>query len=76
MADRFFPNEMPDYIPETSGIISETADGLTKLLHLPFKSVCELLKNSALDLKDAVNSFLSSWVLVKLLFCVWVLVEA
>ncbi|XP_057539316.1 lanC-like protein GCR2 isoform X2 [Amaranthus tricolor] len=54
MADRFFPNEMPDYIPETSGIISETADGLTKLLHLPFKSVCELLKNSALDLKDAV----------------------
>ncbi|KMT13050.1 hypothetical protein BVRB_4g087620 [Beta vulgaris subsp. vulgaris] len=57
MADRFFPNEMPDYIPESSIITSstlETGDSLKKLLHLPYKSVCEILKNSALQLKDAV----------------------
>lgn len=61
MADRFFPNEMPDYIPESSIITSstlETGDSLKKLLHLPYKSVCEILKNSALQLKDAVDFFL------------------
>ncbi|KAK4387056.1 LanC-like protein GCR2 [Sesamum angolense] len=36
MADRFFPNEMPDYIPETPSVESAAvaaSDSLTKLLH-------------------------------------------
>ncbi|KAL3503244.1 hypothetical protein ACH5RR_037693 [Cinchona calisaya] len=57
MADRFFPNELPDYIPETP--VEESAseraqDSLTKLLHLPFKTLSEKLKIAALDLKQTV----------------------
>lgn len=58
MADRFFPNEMPVYIPETSLVtsppVAETGDSLTKLIHLPYKALCETLNKTALDLKDAV----------------------
>lgn len=58
MADRFFPNEMPDFIPETAataGIPAVAAgDSLSRLLCLPYKALCETLKKSALDLKDQV----------------------
>lgn len=57
MADRFFPNEMPDYIPETPAEQSAAvaaSDSLTKLLHRPFKTLSEGLKKAALDLKDTV----------------------
>ncbi|KAK4420346.1 LanC-like protein GCR2 [Sesamum alatum] len=58
MADRFFPNEMPDYIPETpsveSAAVAAASDSLTKLLHLPYRTLSELLKKAALDLKDTV----------------------
>ncbi|KAL6544377.1 hypothetical protein OROMI_023239 [Orobanche minor] len=54
MADRFFLNEMPDYIPESPTIQSSASDSLTELLHLPDKTLSELLKKAALDLKDTV----------------------
>ncbi|KAK4486703.1 hypothetical protein RD792_006763 [Penstemon davidsonii] len=57
MADRFFPNEMPDFISETSHSDSDGAsesDSLTKLLLLPHKTLSQLLMKSALDLKDTV----------------------
>ncbi|GMP52891.1 hypothetical protein CsSME_00018552 [Camellia sinensis var. sinensis] len=41
MADRFFPNEMPDFIPETpeSSASERSEDSLTKLLSLPYKTL-------------------------------------
>ncbi|KAH6764298.1 G protein coupled receptor [Perilla frutescens var. hirtella] len=55
MADRFFPNEMPDYIPEThSASASASADSLTRLLHLPLKTLSDRLNTDALAIKDTV----------------------
>ncbi|KAJ6950237.1 hypothetical protein NC651_004030 [Populus alba x Populus x berolinensis] len=61
MGDRYFPNEMPDYIPETTTTaVEETVternnkDSLTKLLSLPNNILSQRLKASALDLKDTV----------------------
>ncbi|GLU23419.1 hypothetical protein SLE2022_394230 [Rubroshorea leprosula] len=57
MADRFFPNEMPDFVPETTAgetITFNTRDSLTKLLYLPYNTLSEKLKRSALDLKETV----------------------
>ncbi|KAJ8764656.1 hypothetical protein K2173_007743 [Erythroxylum novogranatense] len=60
MADRYFPNEMQRYIPETATsssneLVTETSkDSLTKLLYLPYNTLCDRLKTSALDLKDTV----------------------
>ncbi|CAL5390694.1 unnamed protein product [Camellia sinensis] len=56
MADRFFPNEMPDFIPETpeSSASERSEDSLTKLLSLPYKTLAERLNRAALDLKQTV----------------------
>lgn len=55
MGDRFFSNEMPDYIPEThESAALDATDSLAKLLHLPLKTLSELLKKDALDIKDTV----------------------
>ncbi|KAL8167313.1 hypothetical protein V2J09_008812 [Rumex salicifolius] len=62
MADRFFPNEMPEFIPETpldeptpeSSAHTSRGDSLTKLLHLPFRSLSQQLLNSATEIKDTV----------------------
>ncbi|XP_010245303.1 PREDICTED: lanC-like protein GCL2 [Nelumbo nucifera] len=56
MADRFFPNEMPDFVAETT---EETApegvgDSLRKLLSLPYPTVAEKFKRTALDLKETI----------------------
>lgn len=55
--DRYFPNEMPDFVSETE--INEIArepieDSLTRLLVLPYRTVSERFKAAALDLKDTV----------------------
>lgn len=57
MADRFFPNKMPDFVEEVAE--EEAAsdfpkDSLTKLFSLPYKTLADVLKNSALDLKQTV----------------------
>lgn len=57
MADRFFPNEIPAFIPETPGTVSvsgEPKDSLAKLLQLPYEILSERLKTAALDLKETV----------------------
>lgn len=66
MGDRSFPNEMPDYIPETTTTaVDETVternnkDSLTNLLSLPYNILSQRLKASALDVKDTVKFPLS-----------------
>lgn len=63
MADLFFPNDMPDFVQETPvkesavGSSESPKDSLTRLLHLPYKTISERLKKEALDLKETVPSF-------------------
>lgn len=54
MADRFFPNEMPEFVPEATVDESSTKggeDSLLKLLSLPNNALSHIFKQSALDLK-------------------------
>ncbi|KAL1221968.1 LanC-like protein GCR2 [Cardamine amara subsp. amara] len=58
MGERFFRNEMPEFVPEESAVKEETVtagkDPLTKLLSLPYNSFSEKLQRYALSLKDTV----------------------
>lgn len=57
MADRFFPNEMPEFVPEATVDESSTKggeDSLLKLLSLPNNALSHIFKQSALDLKQLV----------------------
>ncbi|XP_022876489.1 lanC-like protein GCR2 isoform X2 [Olea europaea var. sylvestris] len=60
MADLFFPNDMPDFVQETPvkesavGSSESPKDSLTRLLHLPYKTISERLKKEALDLKETI----------------------
>ncbi|PON87734.1 LanC-like protein [Trema orientale] len=58
MADRFFPNVMPDFVaeePVDNTTPSEAGqESLTNLLSLPYKTLSHRLKTSALDLKQTV----------------------
>ncbi|OMP04677.1 Lanthionine synthetase C-like protein [Corchorus olitorius] len=55
MGDRFFPNEMPDFVAEGTTVSGgATGDSLSNLLSLPYKTLSEKLKTSALDLKETV----------------------
>ena len=60
MADRFFPNEMPDFVAEDEASSATGSggpkDSLTKLLHLPYKTLSHKLQKSALDLKQMVST--------------------
>ncbi|KAI3905333.1 hypothetical protein MKX01_040024 [Papaver californicum] len=53
MADRFFTNEMPDFIEETSNI-AETTENSLRLLSLPHSSLSEKLKEKAFGLKETI----------------------
>ncbi|TXG67070.1 hypothetical protein EZV62_008345 [Acer yangbiense] len=62
MADRFFPNEMLDFVSETSTSTSTststttttTKDSLTNLLCVPYKTLSDTLKNSAFAIQQTV----------------------
>lgn len=58
MADRFFKNVMPNFLaekPVDNTTSSESGeDSITKLLSLPYKTLSDSLRISALDLKDTV----------------------
>ncbi|KAI3915576.1 hypothetical protein MKW92_042598 [Papaver armeniacum] len=54
MADRFFANEMPEFIDETSNIAEATENSLLKLLSLPYSSLSEKLKEKSLGLKETI----------------------
>ncbi|KAK6142580.1 hypothetical protein DH2020_022928 [Rehmannia glutinosa] len=69
MADRYFPNEMPDFVPENPKLLDEevkdkhgrieihpqgTQDSLVKLLSLPYSTLSQQLQRAALDLKETI----------------------
>lgn len=66
MGDRFFPNEMPDFVSETTVPGGTTKASLTNLLYLPYTTLSDKLKISALDLKETVfslrDSYLAYWI--------------
>lgn len=76
MADRFYPNLMPDFVAENPNIeggevqrpISQgTNESLLKLLTTPFHSLAEKLKRAALDLKETVtHAFFNLFSLLKM----------
>ncbi|TXG55189.1 hypothetical protein EZV62_020445 [Acer yangbiense] len=59
MADRFFPNVMPDFVEETALHQDDAADSLLKLLSMPYPSLSQSFKRAALDLKEIV--VLETW---------------
>ncbi|KAK4847094.1 hypothetical protein QYF36_025467 [Acer negundo] len=59
MADRFFPNVMPDFVEETALHQDDAADSLLKLLSMPYPSLSQSFKRAALDLKETV--VLETW---------------
>ncbi|KAL6561589.1 LanC-like protein gcl2 [Orobanche minor] len=63
MADRYFPNEMPDFVQENPNVIEErhggveihpqgTQESLLRLLSLPRSTLAPQLQRAALDLKE------------------------
>ncbi|CAB4273560.1 unnamed protein product [Prunus armeniaca] len=60
MADRFFPNIMPDFVAETPTSPTQEAEpeigssSLMKLLSMPYPSLSERFKRTALDLKETI----------------------
>ncbi|CAE5992590.1 unnamed protein product [Arabidopsis arenosa] len=52
MADRFFDNLMPDFVKEKESEYG--GDSLRNLLAMPYSSLSQQLKRSALDLKETV----------------------
>lgn len=71
MADRFFPNLMPDFVAETPSpppaptdeeqiVAQGSEDSLLKLLSLPYPTLSERFKRTALDLKETVHLSLLS----------------
>lgn len=63
MADRFFPNVMPDFVSEIPTLSSTNlteqeagSDSLMKLLSMPYPSLSQHFKRIALDLKETVLS--------------------
>lgn len=58
MADRYFPNDLPDFV-------AEAPDGGRGLLSLPYSSLSERLLRAALRIKDKVRHACASvWVWV------------
>jgi hypothetical protein len=67
MSDRFFPNPMPEFVPETTpstqhelqeAVTVTTGDSLQKLLSMPHVPLSERLKRASLDLKETVRTLL------------------
>ncbi|KAI8558600.1 hypothetical protein RHMOL_Rhmol04G0108200 [Rhododendron molle] len=58
MADRFFPNDMPDFVEEKQEeedrVTIGSQDSLMSLLSMPYSSFSSRLKRAGLDLKEAV----------------------
>ena len=75
MADRFFPNVMPDFVteaaaePDAAPTEDSHGDSLMKLLTMPYPSLSQRFQRAGLDLKENVFSvypFVISIYLVRL----------
>ncbi|KAJ3682236.1 hypothetical protein LUZ60_014809 [Juncus effusus] len=53
MADRFFPNTMPDFVKEGEPVAA-TGSSLSRLLALPYSKLSEKLLKAGLDLKEKI----------------------
>lgn len=63
MAERYFKNEMPDYIPETSTTLTTattTGNTLLTLLSMDYNALASLMERQALDIKETVTFFFFS----------------
>ena len=60
MANRFFPNDLPEFVEENQGVVAQST--LHNLLYLPYPKLADKLLKAALDLKDKVNFSSSSLV--------------
>ncbi|KAF5741502.1 GCR2-like 2 isoform 1 [Tripterygium wilfordii] len=56
MADRFFPNEIPKFVPESTTTTMQvpSEDSLWRLLSMPYSALSQLFKRAALDLKETI----------------------
>lgn len=71
MAERYFTNEMPKFIPEnnlssssSSAVVASTSqDSVAKLLSLPYNTLVDKLKTAALHLKQLVSLVLALLIL-------------
>ncbi|KAL8140424.1 hypothetical protein V2J09_006445 [Rumex salicifolius] len=56
MADRYFPNPMPDFVPESPSSDERTAgeDSLLNLLFMDYKSLSATFERQGLDIKETV----------------------
>ncbi|XP_022748890.1 lanC-like protein GCL2 isoform X2 [Durio zibethinus] len=59
MADRFFPNVLPDLVAEKMEHKEEIGETLMKLLSMPYSSLSQHFKRTALDLKETIT--LETW---------------
>lgn len=57
MADRFFPNDMPEFVEERESAATTTGSSLTRLLSLPYPQLSAKLLKAGLDLKEKVSFF-------------------
>ena len=55
MADRFFPNDLPDFVTETTDDGDPPAAGIRGLLSLPYPKLSHRLLHAALRLKDKAS---------------------
>lgn len=83
MADRFFQNEMPDFVAENPNLMEEearqnqgrvqlhpqaTQDSLLRFLSLPHSSLSQQLQRAALDLKETVTFYFLSTRIFRFVF--------
>ena len=73
MADRYFPNLMPDFVQEDPTLEQEiqqsghripeqgTEESLFRLLATPYTTLSEKLKRAALDLKETIVVVVNTW---------------
>ncbi|XP_004291663.1 PREDICTED: lanC-like protein GCR2 [Fragaria vesca subsp. vesca] len=54
MADRYLENDMPDFVEEEAPAEEAEVGSLARLLSLPYATLSDMLKSSALDLKQTV----------------------
>uniref|UniRef100_A0A0E0M998 Uncharacterized protein n=1 Tax=Oryza punctata TaxID=4537 RepID=A0A0E0M998_ORYPU len=58
MADRYFPNDLPDFVAEAPDGDGSSPDGVRGLLSLPYSRISDRLLRAALRIKDKACGYL------------------